>query len=1400
MVARTSAPILFEKRQTLESVEDLAAANFAATLKAANVTFDLRALQSVSFYASTILLGWVTHLCRRGVPVVVEASDGDADGSRVLSDGRLLAAMSAVGADVNRVHTGQGRRFGVPVDFLNTRPLEVALEATAAELRGASDEFAEDSIRDLCNGVLFELLENAKNHGGGASAHFGVSVLAATTPVDPFFPTFAAAEKYLEIAVGDIGVGIDATLHAHVPRGYASPFKGVELTGDHLVVAYAFEFSSTSDPDGRRDRLRRIMQSPEIDYRRVATGLSCVLNIVRDRHGQIVVRTPRALLSIDYSRGGLPVVRTAKNIGVKTIAPIDGTHFLLRFPARRVSTPNVYSQRVPELLKNTDVIAPFAQAPEITELERLASAVERTDIHLQQRQRSTGITVIEPSRTALSERAKGVYAAALVTMPRGARHLICLGNYNLEPPIGDPTTYFPPAAPDDGVILEGNLATNEFRNVRVASDSPAPPVTLASPTKDAGVFSLNTQVLLRLREVHATYLRNLLSRALKSPAVRLAAGPFLIEGQYLTNVFYSVWELLADRLTRSEFAWWVANFIPDDCEIVIAVTAPVAALATELKALRRQMRKGEIEVVTDPENTPRLHRDGRERRAVALADVVARGDVLNSVIQSLQPVLVQAVIALVDARPDETSADFFRFTVGGIERDVRLVTVVREPIQTFGSIDDARRALRASTPDAQFGLFEPVVKVIDPNTHRPTVYIRPDRQVHDSSEKILKAAHQGSALVVRHVEYQSRHYAIYLDFPKLFATLQEDILRWIQETVPRTLPRHYIIVNHDKSLDNLAGEFYKVDPSATISEIDRHELKAPYPPAADTADDLTVVILPGSASGETARRAIEFASRRRSPDILVLILIARMEPAHFAFLQTIPRYFDSSLRVECFSRFGVRAYPNELSCELCVSRGLIAQLRNSVSAGKLADVLDEKLLTLAAIHVDDASALAPTTSDDVTRAKLRSEYEAAEYDLKARQDLVDVLEYSYHDIDLFLDVISLESESRHFTIPALRRRLLKTYDTVLSRVHDILWRVEAPFDLSGKMAAILHLAWQDFIPAAPRLLRAFAASPAAFAEVCIAIARVKCVPTGIDAFLSEANAGAITVDVPLLQSTLEAVTRPVPVDDDAAFVTEIATLWSRLVRSSLVTVRLPLLARQATTISGSPEELRTAARHAHEGWNVEVADLIARLLGRRVWRVISARHSVLAEKVVSLCRTMNELNRLATGSFPADEAFGRASVLTSDAESDRIAIITAIERLFINPCRAIEMAREFNTDSGHRVQVDFDFDQTAPLVFTDVESLDEAVDQIRLNWCKHNAGRDVRARIIIRREGDFVAIEFEDDVAAPIEPTSEGGIRFFHKFCEDHGGKAHIRDMGDAPTKSIIFRLRADIQRQVQKK
>lgn len=1396
--------------QTTGTIEGVLRKKWASSLLRTKVVFDLHKLESIGFYPSTLLLSWCAALVARGVDVRVDLPEIKAlkeSKARLLVHGGVLRSMAKLGIRVDFEESSDDT-FGVPIEMLSDVPISEPLKKAANAIRRATSDFPEDIVRDFCDGALFELLENASIHGLKAP-HFGVHLFTSGA-IDPFYPSSLAAERYLEMTVGDVGDGIQALLSESVPENYVSPFPMLRpLTTEELTLAYAFEFSSTSNAAGRRQRLHEFLVKTELDYRRVATGLSCVLNIVRTWQGQLIVRTPGALLSIDYARGRQSAVRTATDLfesesekaGSRknrksglSLAPLPGTHFFLRLPARRVASKSGYTHSLPgaRLLDNIDVLAPFPEQPDMTEVERVTEAIETVDRHVRSRRLGIGLTVIRPSRVSLTARAKALFGAALVGIHRGDRHLLCVDLSYTDPAVGVADTYTPPAASDVGVILETrDLFVNNVRSVRVASLEV--PDYLAGLSMD-GVLRINDQIIRSLQVAFARHIRGDLAKEFKAPHVRLANGPFLIEGQYFTNVFFSVATALSEPYLRSLVVQWAAMQVPVDTEAIIVATAPVDQIANRLQALLASIGIN-VEIIR-LDDMPSPH--AREKKAVALTDVIARGNVLDAVLQSVQPVFVSAVVALVDARDESVPPEDFSFQAAGTIRHAALFAILREHLRTFANLRDAQRARRREQAEtARADQFEmgppPQVQVIDPDTHRPTVYVRNVRPTDPAGDPdaLLRVAQRGKALLVRHVVHQKRHYAVFLHFPSLFRELRSSILSWMEKTVPRSAARRYLIANVDGSLDWLEEALGASDPDAAVRTITWNDLRAPDPPEGGVKRGLTIAVIPGSAGGETARRAIELASRGNPADLLLLIVLARMEPAHLAFLESLPSYNGSRLRVECFGRLPIRAYPDALACPLCAAQSEIEKLL--IPESRLRDVAKDKIATMAPMDVSKLTGGFAASDEDVTKARLRASYEAAEYDLDVRQKLTSELEASSASIDSFLEVVAAECKSRHFSLSLMRRRLLKTFDRVIARVHEILWTTEPPYTLAPKIPGILHLIDTDFVIPVPRLLRTYARSKRDFEEICIALALLHAAPAGAESLLSEITAtGADDVDADLLTSTIDALSASH--DEAERFVADFDMLRQCLVNSSLVTVRLPALMEAAMGLVGA-KPIHEAALLVYDGWTVEVATLLARLMQSSRWRVLAARHSALQETVLTLARRMNEVHQLAYKTILTQPERAIAGNLASLVKDELALAINEIRKLRVQPtrCPAIQQDGIIITDDNRRIRFESRIDHNAPFVFSHMESLNEVIAEIVQNWGVHNEKKDGRAKITIRSEGEFVVIELADDLAKPIEQRKnvKGGVSMFHDYCRDYCGRAEVREAGPGGMKSVLLYLRA---------
>src|SRR4051812_26981194 len=190
--------------QTLQSFEQLMRSHLRPSMRRSQVTFDLRELRSIGFLPATLFFCWIASLRNGGrVAVRLELPNRDAlagSDARSLLDSEFLRQISTLGAEVEYDSPSVGG--GIPLEVLGGPPAGSLLDRIADQLRSSSAELGEDMIRDLSHGVLFELLENAADHGGAKTAYFVARNVAAQVKQDPFFPAFPKAESYFEVAVG----------------------------------------------------------------------------------------------------------------------------------------------------------------------------------------------------------------------------------------------------------------------------------------------------------------------------------------------------------------------------------------------------------------------------------------------------------------------------------------------------------------------------------------------------------------------------------------------------------------------------------------------------------------------------------------------------------------------------------------------------------------------------------------------------------------------------------------------------------------------------------------------------------------------------------------------------------------------------------------------------------------------------------------------------------------------------------------------------------------------------------------------------------------------------------------------------------------------------------------------
>jgi hypothetical protein len=217
-----------------------------------------------------------------------------------------------------------------------------------------------NTLRDI---VIYELVENIHKHAkdtnpyiimtvfrskDSMSENFGTRKSNKWNSVDvhlnygpnwekSFFktlssPRYLGKPNFLELVIGDGGPGIPATL---------GKIEKCKRMSDVQIVDYAFEFDSTSDPEGRIRQVISFLSNEGAKFP-PATGLYQVKEILKRYGGFLSVRSGNALVYYDF----LTNEEFGKPVGIEipdqSVVNFKGTHYKIYFP---LTPPSYFTRR-----------------------------------------------------------------------------------------------------------------------------------------------------------------------------------------------------------------------------------------------------------------------------------------------------------------------------------------------------------------------------------------------------------------------------------------------------------------------------------------------------------------------------------------------------------------------------------------------------------------------------------------------------------------------------------------------------------------------------------------------------------------------------------------------------------------------------------------------------------------------------------------------------------------------------------------------------------------------------------------------------------------------------------------------------------------------------------------------
>ncbi|MBW2568307.1 MAG: hypothetical protein JRE47_02830 [Deltaproteobacteria bacterium] len=723
--------------------------------------------------------------------------------------------------------------------------------------------------------------------------------------------------------------------------------------------------------------------------------------------------------------------------------------------------------------------------------------------------------------------------------------------------------------------------------------------------------------------------------------------------------------------------------------------------------------------------------------------------------------------------------------------------------------------------------------VIDPKTAAPTLYVRESKEQIALLDMLKCPAKEADALFSGHCEYKEKHYSHFLHLPKLINALSSRIEDWIKKQVDFVERQSH---GEDRKSGSISDSWHvllcnpeirwietflkKLLPDVKIENVDIAKLLAPgissdddqknqskesstIPSVdyiANSKHDLVgrkqnwLIFHSAIASGETARLSIEFVSRKKPDNILLLCFMARMDPHHRTFFDGVERYRNALFHFGIFLDFPIGAYPViGGNCPMCAVNerldGLLNILRDKKS--HIAIAIQDKISANKPIVLEYGEGkdnIKKKLSDhSMKRAYYRALYEGARYEISMRDELYTELNKHKDSIDRFLEVISTERLSPIFKEEELKRRLMNSensniFYSVQNRLYEILEKEKPPFQVGRVVGAIIHLMPHAFEAKAVDMIKRFIDSYTDVKEICIGLLLINALPLeteDIRAFCRQNNhpkTGKLFSETVILIE----MRKKDESKGSARAIIIITLLYYKLVRSSDFSSGSECLSGISSMNRNEVkwEKVEEYTKRLCSGWKRDISPLLTEIRGYNLWSNLRKRHFDLASKLNELdsyvIKLTNSNQSIIDGtSNPNIEII--KDILNRSVNIDNLRKeigIDIADNLFsnINKRFISSFPNVISADNGFEINVTHEIDYDLPSVFCNMKELNKITNEIIKNWRIHKKDtKDTKAWIKIYKEENLVCLEFGDNIHGNFNLESEGGINMIKEFCDTYG-------------------------------
>ncbi|MBF0343691.1 MAG: hypothetical protein HQL06_05600 [Nitrospirae bacterium] len=878
-----------------------------------------------------------------------------------------------------------------------------------------------DLIRDgdLREILLHELGDNAFFHGSGKGVRFAVSEYPKSkTPKKHEFLSSFAGKSYIEVVVSDSGDGLLKTLKSFVPEDY-TPNATIKkkLTEDVKTVVYAFEFNSTSNEERRRKILSSILKDSGEITQAIPTGLFYVASLAKLYGGQIIVRTGKVLVSMDYSSSNLPSIS-----GKSSFASVRGTHVLVRVPRNRnkIEPSRREKPSLPYKSKNfISISLGYIKAQSKTDEDFIFSAMKeipeaineckKKNIHivsilcdgLQTETKVFSLLLVYISITPRQE------CALLLFGVRSELMSSALAQWNFIKQMRD--TSSSRMFSRSFILCSDDLSSQiEFGN-KAQPDS----TVIVEKSRDSISLEFDKEVLY---DLYIEVLKNKLKGLIEKSPVKYPSAYYLIGGKYYTQAFYEIAKLLSDQIGRYMSAHYFQQILPKyEIGSVFVIAEPLYEFSDYIAKATKNIKwnkKGKDEEKERSAFINAFIQHNKSTKFLILTDVICSASE------------VKEFLSLV---PDSNIDDVIVFCfVDGRDETFNYLTVERpDKSHTISVLMILKKTIEKTT-DLPQEVKPSDVLIIDRRTLAPTSYDHIETPSIQSDE-LIRMAIESNALFSGHFLFQGKHYNYFLYLARLFlknkSKLEERLNNTRISINKRSINNENITVfylNEQRGWERLLYDYMSTKGFAKIEAINPDMLNAPpHPTTSEDKRNSIWFILPGIFTGETTRLCLEYASRFKPSYIHISIIVARMDSTHLSFYQNIRGYRDcKNIFIETISIFPITAHTFINSCPMCAAKKAIDDIINktvgypylSSVANKYKDLFVIKEIMLKNL---DSEIMSPLSKKDYNKTLMRAVYEEAIRNIEQRKKLAAMLDDDV-GVETFIELVGEEFMSARF--------------------------------------------------------------------------------------------------------------------------------------------------------------------------------------------------------------------------------------------------------------------------------------------------------------------------------------------------------------------------------------------------